>query len=94
MFEKVHMPKTKDNLHHIHFLPHRDACEYLIARQVKRPSSLPTVRNQTDIIMWRTRERLEALAFDTGIISQNNAIVRDATTATPCGQNSATFQTD
>jgi len=42
--------KIKDNLHHIHFLPHRDACEYLFAPQVKKPSSLPTVRNQTDTL--------------------------------------------
>ena len=63
-------------------------------RQVKRHASLPTVRNQTDIIMWRTREKLEDFGFDMGIISHNNALGSDAKTATLCGQNSATFLRD
>jgi len=60
------------------------------ALQVKRHASLPTVRNQTDIIMWRTCEKLEDFAFDTGIISHSNALGSDtATTATTSGQISA-----
>ena len=59
-------------------------------RQVKRHASLPTVRNQTDIIMWRTCEKLEDFAFDTGIIFHSNALGSGTTTtATTSGQNSA-----
>jgi len=47
--------------------------------QIKRPSSLPTVRRSA---------KLEAVAFDSGIISHSNATGVDTATATPCGQNS------
>jgi len=66
---------------------HANTC---FARQIKRHPYLPTVRNQTDNVMWRTCAKLEALDFNTGIISHSNTAGRDATTATPCGQNSAT----
>ena len=46
---------------------------WCFARQVKIHATLPTVRNKTDIIMWRTCEKLEDIAFDTGIISHSNA---------------------
>jgi len=70
---------------------HANRC---FARQVKGPSSLPTDPNQTDIIKRRTFKKLEDIAFDMRIISHSNALGRDATTATRCGQNSATFQRD
>jgi len=37
---------------------------------------------------------LEALAFDSRIISHSNATGRDTETATPCGQSSAISQLD
>jgi len=70
---------------------HANRC---FALQVKGPSSLPTDPNQTDIIKRPTFGKLEDIAFDMRIISHSNALGRDATTATPCGQNSATFQRD
>ena len=70
---------------------HANRC---LARQVKRPSSLPTDPNQTDLIKRRICEKLEDIAFHMEIISHSNALGRDATTATPCGQNCATFQRD
>ena len=53
------------------------------ALQIKRHSSLPTVRRSA---------KLGALAFDSGISSHSNAIGLDTATATPCGQNSVTSQ--
>jgi len=53
--------------------------------QIKRPSSLPTVRRSA---------KLGALAFDSGITSHSNATRRDTATATPGGQNSVTSQLD
>jgi len=60
---------------------HETTCFVL---QVKKPSSLPTVLDQTDIVMWRRSAKLEALAFDSEVTSHRSAIGRD-TTATPCG---------
>jgi len=60
-----------------------------LALQVKRPSSLPTVRDQTDIVKQRRNTKLEALAFDTRIMSHSDAMGCDTTTATPCAQNSS-----
>jgi len=77
MFDEVHMPLT--------LWRQKTICSTLTSyltemrvnrcfvRQVKRHASLPTVRTQIDIIMWRTCEKLEDFAFDTGIISQSNA---------------------
>jgi hypothetical protein len=93
MFEEAHMPlilwrqKTIYSTFTSYLTEmHANRC---FARQVKRPSSLPTDPNQTDIIKWRTNEKLEDIAFDMGIIPHNNALGRNATTATSCGQNSA-----
>jgi len=44
--------------------------------------------------MWRRSAKLEALTFDSGVSSQSKETGRDTTTATPCGQNSATSQMD
>jgi len=55
------------------------------AVQVKRLSSLPTDRRSGN---------LEAIAFDLGRTSHNNATVSETTRAAPCGQNSATLQMD
>jgi hypothetical protein len=57
---------------------HETTC---FALQIKRHSSLPTVRRTA---------KLEALAFDSGITSHSNAIGIDTATATPCGQKSVT----
>jgi len=46
------------------------------APQVKRPSSLPTVRNKTDNVKKRRSAKLEALAFDPRITSHSNSIRR------------------
>jgi len=62
--------------------------------QVKRPSSLPKVRDQTDIVEKRRRANSEAIAFDWRKNSYSNTVARDTTTATPCAQNSATSQMD
>jgi len=61
---------------------HKMTC---FALQIKRPSSLPTVRRSA---------KLEVLAFDSGITSHSNATGVDTATATPCGQNSVTSQLD
>jgi len=90
MFEEVHMPLTlwrQKTFSSYLTEMHLNRC---FVRQVKRHASLPTVRNQTDIIMWRACEKLQDLAFDRRIIYHNNALGSDAaTTATPCRQNSA-----
>jgi ribosomal protein S10 len=59
------------------------------AVEVKRPSSLPTVRNQTDIVKERRSSKAEAQAFDSGITSHRNTIGIETTRATTCGQKSA-----
>jgi len=70
---------------------HKTTC---FALQVKRPSSLPTVHDQTDIVKQRRSAHLEALEFDSRITSHSNATARDTATVTPCGQNGATSQMD
>jgi hypothetical protein len=57
------------------------------ALEVKRPSSLPTVREITDNVEWHRSAKLEALAFDSRINSYSNTAAYDTTTATPCAQN-------
>jgi len=61
---------------------HETTC---FALQIKRHSSLPTVRRSA---------KLEALAFDSGITSHSNATGVDTATATSCGKSSATSQFD
>jgi len=77
MFDEVHMPlplwrqKTICSTFTSYLTEMRvNRC---FARQVKIHATLPTVRNKTDIIMWRTYEKMEYFAFDTGIISHSNA---------------------
>jgi hypothetical protein len=86
--------KTKENLHYIQFFPHIDVETRCFALQVKRPFVFPTVRNKTDIVMYRRSAKLEALAFDSRITSHSNVIGRDTERATPSGQNSATSEMD
>jgi hypothetical protein len=62
------------------------------ALKVKRPSSLPTVRDQTDIMEYGKSAKFEVLAFDSIIISDSNTVANDTTTATHYAQNSATSQ--
>jgi len=66
---------------------HETTC---FALQIKRTSSLPTVRNQTDINNYRRRAKLKALAYDLRITSWSNATGVDTATATPCAKSSAT----
>jgi len=93
MFEEVHVPLTLWRRKTFNFYLTEMHLNRCFVRQVKRHASLPTVRNQTDIIMWRTCENLQDFAFDRGIISYSKALGSDAaTTATPCTQNSALRQ--
>ena len=64
------------------------------APEVKVPPSLPTVRNQIDIVKNRSSAKLEALGFHSRITSNSNTIWRDTASATPCGRNSATHVTN
>jgi len=61
---------------------HEKTC---FALQIKRHSSLPTVRRSA---------KLEAVAFESGITSHSNATGVDTATATPCGKSSPTSQLD
>jgi len=65
-----------------------------LALQVKRSSSLPTVRDQTNIVKKRSSTQLETFAFDSKVTSHSDATASDTTTATPCGQNSEISQMD
>jgi len=44
------------------------------ALQVRRPSSLPTGRNQADSVNYRRCAKFQALAFDSEITSYSNAM--------------------
>ena len=61
---------------------HETTC---FALQIKRQSSLPTVRRSA---------KFETLAFDSGITSHSNATGVDTATATPCAKSCATSQLD
>jgi hypothetical protein len=64
------------------------------APQVNLRPSLPTVRNQADIVNYRRSAKLEALAFHSRRTSNSNTIWRDTASATPRGRNSATHVTN
>jgi hypothetical protein len=51
--------KTKDNLHHIHFLPHRDPWENVLSSRGKETFSIPRVRNRTEnnALWWHCWDR-------------------------------------
>jgi hypothetical protein len=82
--------KTKDNLHYIQFLPHRDGCENVLCSTGKETFFLTNRLQSNRKRYWHRNAKLQSLAFNSEIMPHSKAVGCEATTEKPCAQNSAT----